>query len=134
MSWENFVEFFLLATVDYSCLKRFFIHFLMTFVCCITSSYCTFCLYLVCLTTLSRGILLLSWQTIRLWVYIYWNDDNKRNFDRYKVRYVVRYSLLVRYSLILLAGWCWAKDDVTFFNMISGENLNQFDMRKLILP
>ena len=28
---------------------------------------------------------------------------------------------------------CWAKDDVTFFNMISGEIFKRFDLQKLVL-
>ena len=28
---------------------------------------------------------------------------------------------------------CWAKDDVTFFIMISGENFKQFSFKKLVL-
>ena len=30
-------------------------------------------------------------------------------------------------------GGCWGKDDVTFLNMILGENFKQFDLIKLVL-
>ena len=30
-------------------------------------------------------------------------------------------------------GGCWAKDDVTFFIVISGENFKQFGFKKLVL-